>query len=176
MADESVPSQRVRVGLGWDLHRLGAARPLVLAGVELPFDRGLLGHSDGDVVLHAVIDALLGAAGLEDIGQLFPDSDPAYKDADSRRLLALALAAVARAGLRPVQIDSVVVLESPRLAEHKRRMRSSLGEVLGLAPGDVNIKAKTAEGLGEIGRGEAIACYAVALLVPIERNSTEQVV
>lgn len=168
--------QRVypRVGLGWDVHRLVAGRPLVLAGVEVPHDRGLLGHSDGDVILHAVIDAMLGAAGLADIGQMFPDTDPALKGADSRKLLRQALAAVRHVGLAPVQVDAVVVLERPRLVEHKAAMRASLAGLLGLDVADANIKAKTAEGLGEIGAGEAIACYAVVMLAAAQTMGTQQ--
>ena len=165
-----------RVGLGWDMHRLAAGRPLVLAGVRLPCDKGPLGHSDGDVVLHAVIDAMLGAAGLADIGQMFPDSDPALKGAASGKLVGLALAAVANAGWQPVQVDTIVVLEQPKLAPHKDALRASLAGLLGLAVEDVNVKAKTAEGLGEVGRGEAIACYAVVMLGPIHRMGTEQLV
>ncbi len=166
-----------RVGIGWDIHRLVGGRPLMLAGVNVPYDKGLLGHSDGDVVLHAAIDAMLGAAGLDDIGQMFPEDEPAWRGADSRRLLGLALAAVAaKAGLRPAQLDSVVVAEQPRLAGHKPRLRASLAGLLGLPVEAVNVKAKTAEGLGEIGRGEAIACYAVAVLVPIERPAVGQLV
>ncbi|MDD4888606.1 MAG: 2-C-methyl-D-erythritol 2,4-cyclodiphosphate synthase [Phycisphaerae bacterium] len=165
-----------RVGIGWDVHRLVAGRPLMLAGVQVPCDRGLLGHSDGDVILHAVIDAMLGAAGLNDIGQMFPDTDPAWQGADSRKLLRLALAAVQSAGWTPVQADTVVVVEKPKLAPHKDAMRASLAGLLGLPAGDVNIKAKTAEGFGEIGAGEAIACYAVAMLAPVQRMGTEQLV
>lgn len=165
-----------RIGLGWDIHRLAAGRPLILAGVQIPHDRGLLGHSDGDVVLHAVIDAILGAAGLADIGQMFPDTDPALAGVDSRRLLRQALAAVNNAALMVVQVDTVIVMERPRLAEHKARLRASLAGLLGLDAGDVNIKAKTAEGLGQIGAGEAIACYAVAMLIPGQTMGTQQMV
>ena len=166
-----MPANVPRVGLGWDVHRLVADRPLRLAGVSLPHSKGLLGHSDGDVVLHAVIDAMLGAAGLGDIGQMFPDTDPAFKNADSATLLAAARAAVERAGWRVAQVDTIVVLEEPKLAGHKQRLRESLAGLLDLAVADANIKAKTAEGLGEIGRCEAIACHAVAVLVPIKRKA-----
>ena len=165
-----MPPTLPRIGLGWDVHRLVADRPLRLAGVSLPYSKGLLGHSDGDVVLHAVIDAMLGGAGLDDIGQMFPASDPAFKNADSTTLLAAARSAVERAGWRVVQVDTVVVLEEPRLAAHKQRLRESLAGLLDLAVAEVNVKAKTAEGLGAIGRCEAIACYAVAVLVPSKRK------
>jgi 2-C-methyl-D-erythritol 2,4-cyclodiphosphate synthase len=155
----------IRIGVGYDVHRLIAGRRLVLGGVEIPFDRGLAGHSDADVVLHAVTDAILGAAGLPDIGELFADTDPRYKNADSRELLAAALEQVARAGWRVGNLDGVVHAERPKLSEYKRRMAESIAGLLGVAAARVSVKAKTNEGLGEIGRGEAIACTAVALLV-----------
>ncbi len=151
-----------RVGVGYDLHRLAAGRRLVLAHVPIEFDRGPVGHSDGDVVLHAVTDALLGAAGLPDIGELFPDTDPRFRDADSGRLLADALARVRAAGYEPVNVDIVVHAERPKLAPCKARMRAELARLLGLDEGRVNIKAKTGEGLAPIGTSEAIACTAVA--------------
>lgn len=151
-----------RVGIGYDIHRLVTGRRLILAHVPIEFDRGPLGHSDGDVVLHAVIDALLGAAGLPDIGQMFPDTDPQYKDADSVDLLACALEAVRAAGYEPVNVDIVVHAERPKLAPHKAAMRAELARLLGLAGDCVNLKAKTGEGLASIGTGEAIACTAVA--------------
>ena len=149
------------VGIGYDVHRLAPGRPLVLAHVPVEFDRGPLGHSDGDVVLHAVIDALLGAAGLPDIGERFPDTDPRFKDADSGDLLTEALAAVRAAGYSPVNVDVTVHAERPKLLAYKPRMRTELARLLGIEAGCVSIKAKTGEGLAPIGTGEAIACTAV---------------
>jgi len=150
-----------KVGLGYDIHRLVQGRTLKLAGVPIDSDKGLLGHSDGDVVLHAVIDAMLGAAGLEDIGQIFPDSDPAYKDADSAQLLGEALQRVRRAGYRLANVDLVIHVERPKLSPYKQAMRRRLAELVALDVAAVNIKAKTAEGLGPVGEGRAIACTAV---------------
>lgn len=155
----------IRIGVGYDLHRLVTGRRLVLGGVEVAFERGLSGHSDADVVLHAVTDAILGAAGLPDIGELFPDTDPRYKDADSRALLRDALGRVRAAGWTVGNVDVIVHAERPKLSEHKRRMAASIAELLGVVADRVSVKAKTNEGLGEIGRGEAIACTAVVLLV-----------
>ncbi len=157
-----------RVGIGYDLHRLVPGRKLILAHVPIEFGSGPLGHSDGDVVLHAVIDALLGAAGLPDIGQMFPDTDPQFKDADSGRLLAVALAAVRAANYVPRNVDVVVHAERPKLSLYKARMRAELARLLGVGEGCVNIKAKTGEGLAPIGTGEAIACTAVAGLATAE--------
>jgi len=162
----------VRVGQGWDVHRLVAGRPLVLAGVTLPHARGLLGHSDGDVVLHAVTDALLGALALGDIGQHFPDTDPRYAGADSGRLLAQVVELVAARGARVGNVDVTIVAERPKLASHMSAMRARLAELLAVDPARVGLKAKTTEGLGVIGAGEAIAALAVALveeLVPRRR-------
>lgn len=165
-----------RVGLGWDVHRMVSERPLMLAGVHVPHDRGLLGHSDGDVVLHAVTDAVLGAAGLDDIGQLFPDTDPAYAGADSAGLLEQAVALAAAAGYRPIQVDAVVIAQRPKLADHKPAMRARLAELLGLSVAQANVKAKTAEGMGEVGEGDAIICQAVVLMVPTQRDRTSNMV
>ncbi len=153
-----------RVGVGYDLHRLVRGRALVLAGVRIEYEFGLSGHSDADVVLHAVTDALLGAAGLPDIGEMFPDTDPRYKDADSRVLLASALEAVKAKGLVIGNVDVIVHAERPKLSVHKRAMRESIAGILGVSIDDVNVKAKTNEGVDAVGRGEAIACTAVALL------------
>lgn len=153
-----------RVGIGYDLHRLTPGRRLVLGHVPIDSDRGAEGHSDGDAVLHAITDALLGAAGLPDIGQLFPDTDPAFEGIDSGVLLERAMAAVRQSGYEPVNVDVVVHLERPRLAPHKERMRAELARLLGLGAECVNVKAKTAEGLGAIGTGQAVACTAVAAL------------
>ena len=154
-----------RVGIGYDIHRLVDGRPLILGGIEIDHPQGLLGHSDGDVVLHAVADALLGAAALPDIGDLFPDTDPAYKNADSRELLAEVVRKVAAAGYRPNNIDCIVHAERPKLSEFKDRMARSIAEAVGLEPGAVNVKAKTNEGLGALGSAEGIACTATASVV-----------
>jgi 2-C-methyl-D-erythritol 2,4-cyclodiphosphate synthase len=159
----------MRIGIGYDIHRFQEGRPLVLGGVTLPGETGLGGHSDADVVLHAVIDALLGAAGLGDIGQRYPPDDPAYADADSRRLLAEVRAVVEEAGYRPQSADATVIAERPKLGPHLPRMRHVIGEALGLDPARVNVKATTNEGIGAIGRGEGIAAIAVALLGEVER-------
>jgi len=151
-----------RSGIGWDSHRLVAGRPLILGGVTIPAELGLDGHSDADVLTHAVIDALLGAAGLGDIGQHFPDTDPAWAGADSLRLLAEVALRVRGAGWAPVNIDCTVVAERPKLAPHRDTMAERLSAAVG-AP--VSVKATRAEGLGALGRSEGIACLAVALLV-----------
>jgi 2-C-methyl-D-erythritol 2,4-cyclodiphosphate synthase len=153
-----------RVGFGYDSHTFGSDGPLKLAGVVIPHERGLAGHSDGDALAHAVTDALLGAAALGDIGQLFPDTDPAWRGADSLRLLADVRARVSRAGFTVVNVDATVVLERPRLAPHVAAMRERLAAVLGLAVSAVSVKAKTNEGMDAVGRGEGIAVFAVALL------------
>jgi len=154
----------VRVGLGYDAHRLTAGRALILGGVAIPYHLGLLGHSDADVLTHAVGDALLGAVGAGDLGAHFPDQDPAYKDISSLILLAKIVEIVRRRGFQPVNVDAVVVAEQPRLAPHLPEMKEKLAAVLGLAPGDVNIKATTTEQMGFAGRGEGIAAYAVVLV------------
>jgi 2-C-methyl-D-erythritol 4-phosphate cytidylyltransferase/2-C-methyl-D-erythritol 2,4-cyclodiphosphate synthase len=151
-----------RTGLGYDLHRFVEGRPLVLGGVRIPHDLGLLGHSDADAIAHAVTDAVLGAAALGDIGALFPDTDPRWKDADSMRLLAAAVARVREAGGRIVNLDVVVVAERPKIGPHRDAIRAALAAVLGVAPGAVSVKGKTNEGVDAIGRGEALAVHAVA--------------
>lgn len=138
---------------------------MVLGGVEIDYPLGLLGHSDGDVVLHAVTDALLGAAGLPDIGDLFPDTDPAYKDIDSRELLATAIEKVAEAGYAPNNIDLIVHAEKPKLSEHKGAMASSIALLTGLGTSAVSVKAKTNEGLGPLGHADGIACTATVSIV-----------
>lgn len=155
---------KLRVGEGWDVHALVPGRRLVLGGVEIPHSAGLLGHSDADALLHAITDALLGAAGLGDIGSHFPDTDPQFKGADSAVLLAEALRAVSAAGWQLVNVDSTVIAQAPRLAPHRAAMRERVAQVLGLAPDCVNIKAKTAEKLGPVGQGLAIEARAVVLL------------
>jgi 2-C-methyl-D-erythritol 2,4-cyclodiphosphate synthase len=154
----------LRVGIGHDTHRLVEGRPLILGGVRIDFDRGLLGHSDADVVLHAVADALLGAAGLGDIGELFPDTDPAWAGLDGGRLLCSVLDRVIAAGWRPVNADVIIHAQMPRLTPHKPLIRGTLARLLDLPESAVNVKAKTGEHVGPIGRGEAIACEAAVLL------------
>jgi 2-C-methyl-D-erythritol 2,4-cyclodiphosphate synthase len=154
----------VRVGQGYDAHRFGADRPLVLGGVAVPHDQGLLAHSDGDVLVHALCDALLGAAALGDIGRHFPDTDPAYAAIDSRILLRRVMAALTDRGLRVLNADTTIVAQRPRLAAHLPAMQANLAQDLGVAVGQVNVKATTTEGMGFTGRGEGIAAYAVVLL------------
>jgi 2-C-methyl-D-erythritol 2,4-cyclodiphosphate synthase len=153
-----------RVGFGYDSHTFGASRPLKLAGVVIPHTTGLAGHSDGDAVAHAVTDALLGAAGLGDIGQLFPDSDRRWRDADSLEFLADVRQRVVRAGFRIVNVDATVVTQHPRIAPHAPAMRERLAEVLGIPTSAVSIKAKTNEGMDAVGRGEGLQVFAVASL------------
>jgi 2-C-methyl-D-erythritol 2,4-cyclodiphosphate synthase len=150
----------VRTGLGIDSHRLVAGRRLVLGGVEIPFELGLEGHSDADVLTHAIADALLGAAGLGDIGRHFPDTDPRFKDADSMVLLADVVARVREAGWAIEHVDATVMMERPKLAPHRDAVEASLGAVLG----SVNVKATTGERMGFVGRGEGVAAMAVATL------------
>lgn len=154
-----------RIGQGYDVHALVPGRKLILGGVEIPFERGLLGHSDADALLHAVTDALLGAAGLGDIGRHFPDTAPRYQGADSRVLLRDALALVLQQGWRPVNVDATLIAQQPRLAPHIPAMCQVLAADLGLDAGCVNIKGKTNEKLGYLGRNEAIEAQAVVLLV-----------
>jgi len=152
------------VGIGYDCHPFADGRRLVLGGVEIPYERGLGGHSDADVVTHAVIDALLGAAGLGDIGEHFPDTDERHRDADSLVLLRQVVELLASKGLSVVNVDATVIVESPRLAPHRDRMREALAGALGTEPTRVSVKATTAEGMGFIGRGEGAAALAVASL------------
>ena len=154
----------MRVGIGYDIHRLAPDRKLILGGVRIDFPTGLLGHSDGDVLLHAVCDARLGAAGLGDIGDLFPDTDPKFKDADSAALLREVLNLVRKKGLRVGNLDCILFAEKPKLGPLKRRIRTRLAEILEVDESAVNVKAKTMEGLGPIGGHEAIAAQAVVLL------------
>lgn len=150
-----------RVGQGYDIHALTPGRKLILAGVEIPYERGLAGHSDADAVLHAVIDALLGAAGMGDIGEMFPDTDPAYKDADSGKLLDSAYKKVQDGGWRVANLDVTIITQKPRLSEYKDLMRRNIARLLGIDAADVNIKAKTNEGFDAVGQGKAIICHAV---------------
>lgn len=153
-----------RVGLGFDVHRLVEGRRCVLGGIELPHARGPLGHSDGDAVLHALTDAVLGAAGLDDLGTLFPDDDPGLSGSDSRELLRRALARVAAGGWSVVNADVVVATEGPRIAPHRAAMRASIAGLLGIPDERVNVKGKTLEGLGALAGGAGVAVQAVCLL------------
>ena len=153
-----------RIGIGCDYHRLVEGRKLILGGVEIPFSKGLAGHSDGDVLTHAICDALLGAAGLGDIGQHFPDTDPQWKDASSLALLARVVELIHKQGYLIVNVDTVVIAQEPKLAPHFAVIREKLARALAVEPEFVNIKAKTTEGFEAVGRGEAIAAQAVALL------------
>ena len=156
--------QGVRIGHGYDVHRLVEGRRLILGGVDIPWERGLLGHSDADVLTHAVMDALLGAAGLGDIGQHFPDTDPAYAGADSLRLLAHVTALVRERGFTVGNVDATVLAQRPKLAPHIPQMRDNLARAMGVDPEQVNVKATTEEGLGFTGSGEGMAAHAVALI------------
>lgn len=157
-----------RVGLGHDTHRLAPNRRLILGGVPIEFDRGLLGHSDADILLHAVTDAILGAAGLGDIGDAFPDTDPAYAGIDSAILLERALERVHAAGWRLVNLDCTIFAQRPKLAPHKAAIRQRLAELFGLPVAAVNVKAKTGELVGPIGREEAMSADAIVLLEKVE--------
>ena len=152
----------IRVGIGYDSHRLVDGRPFILGGQRIAFEKGLLGHSDADAVAHAVTDAILGAAAAGDLGALFPDSDPKWRDADSLVLLRLAREHIARLGFLPVQADVTIICERPRLGVYKEAMALAIAGELGIAPDAVGIKAKTNEGMGFIGRGEGVAVIAVA--------------
>jgi len=159
----------VRIGQGFDAHRLVPGRPLVLGGIPIPSERGLEGHSDGDVLLHAVASALLGALGEGDLGRHFPSSDPALAGIPSRAIVERVAGLVRAAGLAIGNVDATVVAEAPRLAPHLAKMQAALADALGTDPARVNVKATSTDGLGAIGRGEGIAALAVALLVPAER-------
>lgn len=154
----------MRVGIGYDFHRLVGGRRLILGGVDIPHTKGLAGHSDGDVLTHAICDAVLGAAGLGDLGQHFPDSDPKWKDARSLDLLARVVEMANEQGLRIAQVDSVIIAQEPKLAPCFALMRERLAATLGIEPAQINVKAKTTEGLEAIGRGEAMAAQAIVLL------------
>ena len=154
----------IRIGQGFDVHALVPGRKLVLGGVEIPFERGLLGHSDADVLLHAITDALLGAAGLGDIGQHFPDGDAHYAGVDSRELLRATAQKLGQAGYRVVNADATLIAQAPKLAPYVAQMATNIAADLGIETGRVNIKAKTTERLGFTGRGEGIAAQAVVLI------------
>ncbi len=160
----------MRIGQGFDVHALAPGRKLILGGVEIAHDKGLAGHSDADVLLHAICDALLGAAALGDIGRHYPDSDPKYRGADSRALLRDVARKLAAAGWRVQNVDATVIAQAPRIAPHVARMVANIAADLGVAPGAVSVKATTTEGLGFAGRGEGIAAQAVALIEPLDSD------
>lgn len=158
----------MRAGIGYDIHRLGEGRRLFLGGEEIAHPKGLIAHSDGDVLLHAVCDAILGAAGLGDIGERFPDNDPKYRAIRSIELLSGVNAMIREQGWKAANVDSVIIAESPKISPFKDKMRLNIAAVLGLNKDEVNIKATTQEGVGAIGNNEAIAAYAVVLLKAIQ--------
>ena len=157
----------MRIGEGWDIHALVPGRKLILGGVEIAFERGLLGHSDADALLHAITDALLGAAGLGDIGKHFPDTDVRFQGADSKLLLMEAARLIRERGWQIGNIDSTVIAQAPRLSPYIDAMRAAIGKALDLDVGQVNVKAKTAEKMGPVGAGSAIEARAVVLLLPV---------
>jgi len=154
----------MRIGQGYDVHALVTGRKLVIGGVEIPYEKGLAGHSDADVLLHAICDALLGAAALGDVGSHYPDSDPQYSEVDSRVLLRATAKKVVAAGFRIVNVDATIVAQAPRMAPHVARMTGNIAADLGIKPAAVSVKATTTEKLGYIGRGEGIADQAIALI------------
>ncbi|MCX7804416.1 MAG: 2-C-methyl-D-erythritol 2,4-cyclodiphosphate synthase [Planctomycetota bacterium] len=154
----------MRIGYGYDSHKLVAGRQLRLGGVDVEYDRGCVGHSDADALVHAVIDAILGAAALGDIGMRFPDTDPKYKDAYSLELLKQISGALRDAGYRIANVDATVIIERPKLGRLKAEMAANIAGALGISPSQVNVKAKTAEGLGPVGSGDAVEAHAVALI------------
>lgn len=154
----------MRTGIGYDIHALVERRPLILGGIDIPFDKGLKGHSDGDALLHAVADALLGATALGDIGRHFPDTDPNYKGADSALLLSRVVQLIRKRGYEPLNVDANIIAQQPKLAPHIEAMRERLAAILGLELERVSIKARTNEGVDAVGRGEAIATQAVVLV------------
>ncbi len=166
MPEETAVTPLARVGIGHDTHALGPGKSIRLGGVEIPHDRELVGHSDADVLLHAVTDALLGAAGLGDIGEMFPDSDPANRGRDSAEMLRAAVEAVAEAGWQIANVDCIVHAQRPKLAPYKESMRRRMAEILQVAAEQIGVKAKTGEHVGPVGREEAVEAQCVALLVP----------
>jgi len=164
----------LRIGLGFDAHALVPGRKLMIGGVDIPFDRGLLGHSDGDVLLHAICDALLGAAGLGDIGRHFPDTDESLRDADSRVLLRSTAAQLEQNGFRIVNVDATILAQAPRMAPHIAAMAACVAQTIGIAESQINIKAKTTEWLGFTGRGEGIAAQAIALIEALSPPSADR--
>lgn len=165
----------MRVGMGYDVHRLTEERPLILGGVEIPYDKGLLGHSDADVLLHAIMDALLGAAALGDIGKHFPDTDPAYKGISSIRLLEHVGALLEEANYVVGNIDATIIAQRPKMASHIPAMRENVARALKISADQINIKATTEEGLGFTGTGEGISSQAVCALIPIANYAYEDV-
>ncbi|WP_036626582.1 2-C-methyl-D-erythritol 2,4-cyclodiphosphate synthase [Pantoea sp. AS-PWVM4] len=157
----------MRIGHGFDVHAFGGEGPLVIGGVRIPFEHGFIAHSDGDVALHALTDALLGAVAMGDIGKLFPDTDPAYEGADSRGLLGEAWRRIQQKGYQIGNVDVTIIAQAPKMLPHVPQMRVNIAEVLGCHMDQVNVKATTTEKLGFTGRGEGIACEAVALLVKV---------
>jgi 2-C-methyl-D-erythritol 2,4-cyclodiphosphate synthase len=157
----------VRVGIGYDIHRLEEGRRLVVGGIDIPYERGLVGHSDADVVLHAVTDAVLGAAGLPDIGEFFPDTDETFRNADSGKLLETAMERVRELGFAVGNVDIIIHAEQPKMSPYKRPMAESIAVMLGVPPEAVSVKAKTNEGMGPLGHADAIACTAVAMVVRV---------
>lgn len=162
---DSRPGLNLRVGHGHDTHRLTRGRGLILGGIAIEYERGLDGHSDADVLLHAITDAVFGAAGLGDIGQWFPDTDPQWEGADSGKLLTAAVAEVRKKNWKIINLDCTISAEEPRLSPHRTAIRNRVAELLGIPPENVNVKAKTGEGVGPVGRKEAISADAVVLLV-----------
>jgi 2-C-methyl-D-erythritol 2,4-cyclodiphosphate synthase len=167
MKPGAAPRLPFRIGQGWDIHALVEGRPLILGGVHIPSDKGLLGHSDADALLHAITDALLGGAGLGDIGRHFPDTDERFKGADSVQLLRQAAQRVRERGWQIGNIDASVIAQAPRLAPHIPAMCERIAHALALAPEQVNVKAKTAEKMGPVGEGKAMQAQAVVLLLPL---------
>ena len=161
----------MRVGMGYDVHRLTEGRELILGGVKIPYEKGLLGHSDADVLLHAVMDALLGAAALGDIGKHFPDTDPAYKGISSLKLLEHVGDLLEKEGYTVGNIDATIIAQKPKMAPHIPAMRANVARVLGIEENQINIKATTEEGLGFTGNGEGISSQAVCLLIPAESEN-----
>jgi len=162
----------MRVGVGYDSHRFAPGGPLILGGVKIPVDEHLAGHSDGDAIAHAVTDAILGAAGLGDIGSLYPDSDPANKGRDSIEMLRGAVDRLRFGGFAPAQVDVTVIAERPRVGPHRAAIQNAISAALGVTAGQVSIKGKTNEGMGWIGRGEGLACIAVATVVAAADSKT----
>ncbi len=166
----------MRVGMGYDVHRLVPERDLIIGGVKIPYEKGLLGHSDADVLLHAIMDALLGAAALGDIGKHFPDNDPAYKGADSLMLLGRVGEILSEEGYVIENIDSTIIAQKPKMAPHIEQMRKNIADTLGLDISRVNVKATTEEGLGFTGTGEGISAQAVALIMSVENYIYDNIV
>ena len=161
----------LRIGQGFDVHQLVEGRKLIIGGVTIPYEKGLLGHSDADVLLHAICDAVLGAAALGDIGRHFSDTDPRYRNIDSRVLLRNAGNLLAERGYRVVNVDATIIAQAPKMAAHIPSMIANISQDLGMQPGDVNVKAKTAERLGPVGRGEGIEAEAVCLITRINQTN-----